>query len=165
MSASAEPVVVAFDGSAPSRDAIAAAAGLLVSRRLVILTVWEPALAYALTAEAPDVGMPAAVPPSVTLELDESLREHSERVARTGVEIAQSLGFEAEPVAVPDAGGIGRTILQVADERGAAAIVVGSRGLGGLRARLEGSTSRSVLKDASCPVLVVHGHAADDAES
>ena len=39
---------------------------------------------------------------------------------------------------------------------GAAAIVVGSRGLGGIRARLEGSTSKGLLKHASCPVLVVH---------
>jgi nucleotide-binding universal stress UspA family protein len=34
--------------------------------------------------------------------------------------------------------------------------VVGSRGLTGLRARLEGSTSNAVLKHAPCPVVVVH---------
>jgi nucleotide-binding universal stress UspA family protein len=44
----------------------------------------------------------------------------------------------------------------VASERRAAAIVVGSRGLSGLRARLEGSASNGVLKHASCPVIVVH---------
>jgi nucleotide-binding universal stress UspA family protein len=34
--------------------------------------------------------------------------------------------------------------------------VVGSRGLGGIRARLEGSTSKALLRHASSPVLVVH---------
>jgi nucleotide-binding universal stress UspA family protein len=47
-------------------------------------------------------------------------------------------------------------IVELARERGVAAIVIGSRGLTGLRARLEGSTSSAVLKHASCPVLVVH---------
>jgi nucleotide-binding universal stress UspA family protein len=37
-------------------------------------------------------------------------------------------------------------------------VIVGSRGLSGLRARLEGSTSSAVLKRAACPVVVVHDH-------
>jgi len=55
-----------------------------------------------------------------------------------------------------DGGDIAATILDVAREHHAAAIVVGSRGLNGLRPRLEGSTSKGVLKHASCPVLIVH---------
>jgi nucleotide-binding universal stress UspA family protein len=57
---------------------------------------------------------------------------------------------------VPDDGDIPRTILHVARECQAAAIVVGSRGLSGLRARLEGSMSKGLLKHAACPVIVVH---------
>jgi nucleotide-binding universal stress UspA family protein len=56
----------------------------------------------------------------------------------------------AEDVDVADA------IVGLAREREVAAIVVGSRGLKGLRARLEGSTSNAVLRHASCPVIVVH---------
>ena len=51
-----------------------------------------------------------------------------------------------------------RTILKAADDHAAAVIVVGSRGLGGIRARLEGSTSKAVLRHATRPVLVVHEH-------
>ncbi|MGH2883624.1 MAG: universal stress protein [Solirubrobacteraceae bacterium] len=47
-------------------------------------------------------------------------------------------------------------MLHVAEENHAGAIVVGSRGLSGVRARLEGSTTKSLLKHASSPVLVVH---------
>ena len=53
---------------------------------------------------------------------------------------------------------VAEAITDQAQEIGAAAIVVGSRGLSGLRARMEGSTSNAVLKHAPCPVLVVHHH-------
>lgn len=51
-------------------------------------------------------------------------------------------------------------IVRLADEIGAGLIVVGSRGLGGVRRALLGSTSASVVRHASCPVLVVRdgGH-------
>jgi nucleotide-binding universal stress UspA family protein len=51
---------------------------------------------------------------------------------------------------------VAEAIVELARERRVAAIVIGSRGLTGLRARLEGSTSIGVLKRASCPVVVVH---------
>jgi nucleotide-binding universal stress UspA family protein len=154
------PIIIAFDGSEPARHAITAAAQTLASRRALVLTVWEPALAYAMVADSPDVSIPSTVSPDVALALDDELHSQATRIAQEGAGLATSAGLEAEAVALPDAGGIGRTILQVAGERDAAAIVVGSRGLGGIRARIEGSTSKAVLKDASCPVLVVHG--ADD---
>jgi nucleotide-binding universal stress UspA family protein len=43
----------------------------------------------------------------------------------------------------------------VAEDRDARAIVVGSRGLGGFKARFLGSTSRKLLHDTHRPVLVV----------
>jgi nucleotide-binding universal stress UspA family protein len=55
-----------------------------------------------------------------------------------------------------DVGDVARTIVEVAREHKAATIVVGSRGLSGVRARFEGSTSKAVVKHAPCPVVVVH---------
>ena len=46
-------------------------------------------------------------------------------------------------------------IVRVAEEIGAGLIVMGSRGLGGMRRALMGSVSDSVLRHAHCPVLVV----------
>jgi nucleotide-binding universal stress UspA family protein len=46
-------------------------------------------------------------------------------------------------------------IAAIADRVDACAIVVGSRGLGGVRSRLFGSTSRDVLQRTDRPVLVV----------
>ena len=46
-------------------------------------------------------------------------------------------------------------IVSLAKELGADLIVMGSRGLGGLRRALMGSVSDSVVRHAHCPVLVV----------
>ena len=46
-------------------------------------------------------------------------------------------------------------IVALAEELGAGLIVIGSRGLGGIRRALIGSVSDSVVRHAHCPVLVV----------
>lgn len=48
-----------------------------------------------------------------------------------------------------------QAIVNVADEIGAGLIVMGSRGLGGMKRALMGSVSDSVVRHAHCPVLVV----------
>jgi nucleotide-binding universal stress UspA family protein len=150
------PTLIAFDGSAAARQAVAAAAALLKPRTTLVLTVWEPALAHAAVAPPPDVAMTPSVDPSALLTFDEALRGHAERVSNDGAELARSLGLDAEPIAMVDVGDIAQTIVEVARDRKAATIVVGSRGLSGLRARLEGSASKGVVKQAPCPVVVVH---------
>jgi len=48
-----------------------------------------------------------------------------------------------------------QAIIHVAEEVGAGLIVMGSRGLGGVRRALMGSVSDSVVRHAHCPVMVV----------
>ncbi len=156
MNAPDAPVLIAFDGSAAAREAVAAAARLLKPRRTIVVTVWDAGLAYATAGSPPDVGMTPSVDPATVLNVDRALQEQAERVSSEGADLARSLELEAEPMAVVDAGGVAQTILDLARDHRAAAIVVGSRGLSGLRARLEGSTSKAVSKRASCPVIVVH---------
>jgi len=48
-----------------------------------------------------------------------------------------------------------QAIVHLADEIGAGLIIIGSRGLGGLRRALMGSVSDSAVRHAHCPVLVV----------
>lgn len=162
MNADDGPTLIAFDGSAAARQAVAATAALLKPRATLVLTVWEAALAHTAVAGPPDVAMTPAVDPSAVLTFSDALRGHAERVANDGAELARSLGLDAEPLTVVDVRDVARTIVEVAREHKAATIVVGSRGLTGLRARLEGSTSKGVVKDAPCPVVVVHDAAEQD---
>src|SRR4028118_1711266 len=55
-------------------------------------------------------------------------------------------------------------IVRVAEEIGAGLIVMGSRGLGGVRRALMGSVSDSVVRHAHCPVIVVRPEKESSAE-
>jgi nucleotide-binding universal stress UspA family protein len=46
-------------------------------------------------------------------------------------------------------------LMAAADDCGAGLVVVGSRGVGGFRAMVMGSTSRTLIEHAPCPVMVV----------
>jgi nucleotide-binding universal stress UspA family protein len=52
-------------------------------------------------------------------------------------------------------GRVSPEIVGLAEEIGAGLIVLGSRGLGGIRRALMGSVSDSVVRHAHCPVMVV----------
>jgi nucleotide-binding universal stress UspA family protein len=154
----AAPVLIAYDGSDAARRAVRDAAELLGPRRVLVLTVWEPSIAYYsadLSPAGPDLS-PVPVDIEGVHRIEGELRVHAERTAADGIALAKSVGLDAEAVTVADEVDVADTIVQLARERGVAAIVMGSRGLSGLRARLEGSTSRAVVKAAPCPVLVVH---------
>ena len=60
---------------------------------------------------------------------------------------------EVQRVVVPD--DPAKAIVAAADERGASLIVAGSRGRGGFKGLLLGSTSQKILQHASCPVMIV----------
>ena len=157
------PTLIAFDGSPAAHQAVAAAAKLLQPRKTLVLAVWEAALAHAAPAPAPAATATPVVDPSAGVSVDDSeARRHAERVAGAGAELARSLGLDAEPIATVDVRDVAHTIIELARRHDVATIVVGSRGLSGLRARLEGSTSKAVVKHASCPVIVVHDVADHD---
>jgi nucleotide-binding universal stress UspA family protein len=150
------PILIAFDGSPASRRAVTDAARLFGPRPALVVTVWEAGLAYAMPQMGTELVPTPIVDPATALSIDQGVHSEAEQVAGEGAELARSLGLDAQPLAVPDERNVPETILHVAEENHASAIVVGSRGLSGVRARLEGSTTKSLLKHASSPVLVVH---------
>ena len=89
------------------------------------------------------------------LELDRAGAEAAGRIADEGVQLAHEVGLEAEPVAIKAAGPIWKTGLETADRHDAAAIVMGSRGLAGVRSMLLGSVSNAVVHNADRPTLIL----------
>ena len=88
-------------------------------------------------------------------EVDKAGEQHAAVVAEEGAQLAGSLGLDAEPHAIPDEVRVSHTIADLAEERDAAAVVIGSHGISGLRSHLLGSTSREVLGRCKRPVVVV----------
>jgi nucleotide-binding universal stress UspA family protein len=150
------PILIAYDGSDTARQAVREAAKLFGSRQVLVVTVWEPGLAYEAVPTAGAEMSPVPVDIEAAREVDEEIHQRASRTAQEGAELAQSLGLRPKGLAVAEEVHVAEAIVGLARKREVAAIVVGSRGLKGLRARLEGSTSNAVLRHASCPVIVVH---------
>ena len=154
----AAPVLIGYDGSGPARRAIHETAELFPSRRALVVTAWEPSMAdYQPVTGTAGVGMAAPViGVESTQKANDALRARADRIAQDGAQLARSAGLQAEALALPEVGNAAEAIVELARDRQVAAIVIGSRGLSGLRARLGGSTSKAVLKHSPCTVVVVH---------
>jgi nucleotide-binding universal stress UspA family protein len=155
------PVVVAFDGSDESEAAVREAAALFRDRTLVVVSVWEPALALAMTRSADDLsGLSSTAPdPETMAAIDGLQHDRATDTAAAGAELARTLGATVDPHAVAEELNIAETIAAVAERREAAAIVVGSRGLGRVKSALLGSTSQGLLHHTKRPVVVVRAPA------
>jgi nucleotide-binding universal stress UspA family protein len=158
MAREAAPVLIAYDGSEVSRAAVRHAAALFAGRPAVLATVWEPGLAAVPAGVLPGdtIGAGSLPPdPATVQEVDHLERDHAATVAADGAELARSFGLVAEPQAVPDEADVVNTLIDIARERGAAVVVVGSHGISGLRNRLLGSVSQKLIERCDRPVLVI----------
>ncbi|SFL15524.1 universal stress protein [Geodermatophilus ruber] len=145
-------VLVGYDGSRSSVNAIEAAAHLIPSADATVLHLWEPPftspeLRQRLAGRADSLE-------SLSNLLESEGRAEAERLTRTGVALARAAGWTAEPLVKRTFGGDGYQFARTAQELGADLIVVGSRGLSGVRAAL-GSVSELVVHVSPVPVLVV----------
>lgn len=151
------PILIAYDGSPAAREAVEQAGALFAPRQATILTVWEPGLSeFMLVPDATGMGT-TMLPydPSVVREVDRAGEDHAKDIAHDGQALAQKAGLQAEALVVRDITNAAEAIVEAANERHAEAIVIGSRGLKGLRSKLLGSTSGEVLRKAGRPVVVV----------
>jgi nucleotide-binding universal stress UspA family protein len=149
------PLLLCYDGSEDARHAIQQAGELFEGKRALVVTVWRPTVGMGgLGVAGETAGMVDFV------EVDQAAAEHGARVAEEGVRVAQAAGLEAEPVVVKATGPVWKTILEFADRHDAATIVMGSRGLTGLRSMLLGSVSNGVVHHAQRPALVIPRRAA-----
>jgi nucleotide-binding universal stress UspA family protein len=153
------PVLIGFDGTPAAEHAIREGGPLLSGRTAVVMVVWKQGLGLELGAlPASDVGLPpGTVDVQTALEIDRELLRAAESQSQRGVAIAREAGLDAEPLVVADDPGaaIHETIVRVADERDAAAILIGTHGHGPIGELLLGATARGVLRRANAPVIVV----------
>jgi nucleotide-binding universal stress UspA family protein len=142
------PVLFCYDGSEGSRAAMAAAAELVAHPApAVVLTIWQPAAA--LVARAGGFGYL-----SDEDQVDAEQAQLAGEAAEEGVERAREHGYDPGSRVEEATEGVGRKIIEIADELDARLIVCGSRGLGAVASALLGSVSHVVLAHARRPVLI-----------
>lgn len=145
-------ILVCYDGSADAKAAIEHAGELFDSQPAIVLTVWQP---FAEVLAGTPLGWGFA-PGVLDIEkADDASREAAEQLAAEGTELARQAGFNARPRACTQLTTTASAILSEADAVNAAAIVMGSRGLTGMKSLLLGSVSHAVIQHADRAVIVV----------
>jgi nucleotide-binding universal stress UspA family protein len=142
-----DPVVLAVDGSKESKLAAGAAAeisGATGSSVHVIYVMPTEAELYGQHFYAEDVK--TSLIEEAKASARRFLEEQAEGVRSAGGEVAQTYLGTGRP---------DEEIVELAEEIDAGMVVVGSRGLGGIRRALMGSVSDSVVRHAHCAVLVM----------
>jgi len=100
MTAPDAPVLIAYDGSDTAREAVREAATLFGSRQVLVVTVWEPDLAYEASMPTGMEMSPVPVDIEGAREVEEEIHQRASRTAQEGAELAQSLGLRAQGLAV-----------------------------------------------------------------
>jgi nucleotide-binding universal stress UspA family protein len=143
-------ILIAYDGSKDAQSAVDLAGDLMSGEPTTVLSVWEP-FVDVMARTGLGVG-----PGVVDFEaLDKAYEESARERAAEGAQRAARAGLNAQPRSRARHATLAATILAEADEVGASAIVLGSRGLTGVKSLLLGSVSHAVLQHADRPVIVV----------
>ncbi|HEX4437259.1 MAG TPA: universal stress protein [Solirubrobacteraceae bacterium] len=141
------PVLFAYDGSELAGLAIKEAGRQLAAgREALVVCVWQPG----------DVGF--VVPEGRHLHAAEApeVKKAAEETAAYGASLAEEAGFRAQSTVV-EAAPTWQGIVEVAKERDASLIVLGSHTRSGLVGHLLGSVTAAVMKHCTFAVLVVRG--------
>jgi nucleotide-binding universal stress UspA family protein len=161
------PVVLCYDGSEFARRAIRHAGVVLGGGTATVLTIWESvgsALLRHSRRGTTELGRDfKEISEAVVDELDEGTADRAQATAAEGVEVARAAGFDAQPearralarTAERDTVTVWHAILDTAEEKDAAVVVLGARGRSGLGSALLGSVSYGIVHNSTRPVLVV----------
>ena len=144
-------ILICYDGSPDAQSAIDETGELMGGRQVTVLTVWERLIdLMARTGAGLGFG-PGVDDAGIDAASEQAARER----AAEGAERARRAGLNPQAMTRARDLTIAQTILSVADDVSAGAIVLGSRGLTGLKSLLLGSVSHAVLQHADRPVIVV----------
>ena len=141
------PLVLCFDGSDAAEQAIRIAPVLVgrgrAARVLYAYMPTEQSLGVAQGITGGRIDAP------VHGETD------AQDIVDRGVEVARDAGFEAEPLLVAADRRTAAIVAERAEELDAPAIVMGTRGLSGLKTAVLGSVAREVVNAYHRPVILV----------
>ena len=140
------PVLFAYDGSELAGHAITEAGRQLrAGRDAVVVTIWEPF----------NVGFLPVGGAAFDAAGADEVRAAAEKTAAQGASLAGAAGFRTETLTAEGAP-TWQGIIDAADSRDAALIVLGSHGRSGVTGLVVGSVAGAVAAHARRSVLIVH---------
>ena len=147
-------ILVPVDGSAVSLDAVRCVINLArdgLQASVVLANVQEPSTLYELMV-VPD--------PQALAEVSAAAGAHTLEAAQALLGAAQ-IAFECEVAS----GDPAHTLIDILERFDCDMVVMGARGMGGLRSALLGSVSQEVMRAAGVPVMIVKAAAEPDADT
>ncbi|MDH5770962.1 MAG: universal stress protein [Candidatus Bathyarchaeota archaeon] len=151
-------ILVALDGSKPSDNALDLALDLAekYSAEILLLRVVPTAFyPYFIAPEAFPRAFPFVIPPAVINSSARELEAGSEGVLSEALKKAEKVKSKSNVSTKLVTGRIAEKIIQTAKEGNVDIVVMGSRGLSGIKKFFLGSFSDKVADEAPCPVLIV----------
>jgi nucleotide-binding universal stress UspA family protein len=148
-------ILLCYDGSADAQAAIDRAGLLMGGSEATVLVIWETVLETMTRHGSLGMGFGMVGPYGDDGTADAAIEKAAVDTAATGVQRAVAAGLVAQPRVVNRDDEIVAVILAVASDLDAGVIVLGTRGLGGVKSLMLGSVSHSVLHHADRAVMVV----------
>jgi len=149
-------ILLAFDGSPQSSEAIGCAAHLLgTDRRMIVFSVWEPRLMdidllqteHTKITETKGLGHIRSSDIQAARQLTQAVADHGTRLAREE-------GFDARGEIACGGHSVAAEIIQALGDYEAEVLVIGSKRHSGMASALLGSTVQTLLHKAVTPILV-----------
>ncbi len=147
-------VLICYDGSADAQAAIDRAGSLMAGSQATVLVIWETIVETMTRNGSMGMGLGLVSFPGGD-ESDAAISTAAAVTAADGAKRAKAAGLLAQPLVARRHGDIAAAILASASDVDADVIVLGTRGLSGVKSLMMGSVSHAVLHHADRAVLVV----------
>jgi nucleotide-binding universal stress UspA family protein len=145
-------ILVAVDGSNPSLDAANQAIKLAKKHEaeLTALYVVSPDVRYDYLQDGLTPGLPGPLKEILMMAM-EGVQKHVDEVKQK----ASKTKIKVQTDVVLGSTSVAKAILDYAEQHNVDLIVIGTRGMSGIKRMLLGSTASDVVTYSHCPVLVV----------
>lgn len=149
-------ILVPVDGSRPAHDACKKALELAKIHNSDVEIIHIISFSEEYVPYTTDSGAEETIsPPDWINEYIDKVHEHNEKMLDETLKVAREIAPELNITTNLLHGQPGRSIVSRAEEGGFDLIVIGSRGLSGIKELVLGSVSHRVVDDSTIPVLVI----------
>jgi nucleotide-binding universal stress UspA family protein len=151
------PVIIGFDGSPASVHAVHEAGALFASRAALVAYVWEPGRRWEEATLPEDAALgepPGVIDFSNAFAVETAAMDQAQDLANQGAALAREAGLKADGQAVSLDVTVAETLVKLARESDAAALVVGMHERHRLARLAPARTLADLLHTAPCPLVV-----------
>jgi nucleotide-binding universal stress UspA family protein len=148
-------LLLAFDGSASSRAAVARAGEVFPGAEAVVATVARGLVEFEDAASTARLALSDGVIRSAVSKLREATLDETREIAEAGAALASAAGLRARAEVVPTDEPVWAALNDAARDAGADLVVCGTHGHGMVARAIVGSVSTALVRKAELPVAVV----------